>query len=174
MTMIHDSSESAQTAAAKPVTAERQNAVEGGKGRKAGRTKSARQKANQSNRKPSRNFRLSPKAMKGLRANSGKGFVNPYRPLSTYHACVAGLRRLGTGRFHSFEKIIAAVVVEMGGAADAFKGKKSRSDATGQDWKGRILQNVKVLARRDYGAKLRQLGYEVRVKSDKGAGVFKV
>jgi hypothetical protein len=61
----------------------------------------------------------------------------------------------------------------MGEGADDFKARKKRSDTTGKDWQDRIVQNVKVLARPDYGAKLRQIGFEVRLDS-KGAGLFKV
>jgi hypothetical protein len=173
MTMINDASESPRANAANPVMGRRQRKSNPKGARKAVKGKTARQKANQSNQKPSRSFRLTSEALKELRAESGKGFVNPYRESSTYHACTAALRKLGTGRFHALDKIIPAVIGEMGEAAAAFKSKKNRSDTTGKDWKERVIQNVKVLARPDYGAKLRQLGFEVRTDSVKGAGLFK-
>src|SRR5689334_21693143 len=107
-----------QTADAKP-----QSAAKAGKGKKATKAKNARQKANQSNRKASRNFRLTPTAFKALRDDGGKGFINPYRESVAYHACTAALRKLGAGRLHPFEKIVPAVLAEMGEAAHAFKAK---------------------------------------------------
>lgn len=145
------------------------------KGRKAAKGKNARQKASQRRRKVAgRNFELSSKALEGLRAKGGRGVANPYRESSSYHACVEALRNLGTGRLHPFDKIVPGVVTEMGKAADAFKAKKNRSKETGTDWKDRIVQNVRVLARGDYGAKLRQVGYEIRTDRKEGAGLFKV
>lgn len=177
MTMINDAFVSLKDNAVKAVKAKPQNVAKGGKARKAAKAKSARQKANQTNRKASgaaRGFKLTPEALKELRAEGGKGFINPYRDGSTYAACTAAIRKLGPGRFHPFDKIVAAVVAEMGDAAKEFKAKKKRSDATGKDWKERVIQNVRVLARPDYGAKLRQIGYEVRTDKSKGAGLFKL
>jgi len=164
-------------AAAKPLNPKPQKASKGKMGKKAAKRKNARQKPNQRNRKtfsPNRNFKLTPEALKELRAENGKGFVNPYREGSSYHACVTALKKLGVGSFHAFDKIVPAVISEMGDAAKNFKAKEKRSDETGKDWRDRIVQNVKVVARPDYGAKLRQLGYEVCVESEKGAGLFKL
>ena len=175
MTMINNASESLEVDAAKSVKRSRLGKSKPKGARNAAKAKSARQKASQSGRQPSgskRSFNLTSEALKELRAEGDKRFINPYRDGSNYHACVAALRKLGTGRFHSFDKIIPTIVAELGEAARAFVRKKNRSDVTGKNWKERAVQNVKVLARSDYGAKLRQIGYEVRIDKNKGAGLF--
>ena len=55
-----------------------------------------------------------------------------------------------------------------------FKGREKRNDETGKGWKDRMVQNCRVIARKDYGEPLRKTGYEVRTDGAKGCGLFKL
>jgi hypothetical protein len=103
------------------------------------------------------------------------GFQNPFRSSGNYWASIEALRSLGVGRLHPFAQIVGAVKKSMGANWKAFAEKDSRSKETGKDAEHRILQNVSVLARKDYGKPLRGLGYEVRWDGrEKLAGLFKI
>ncbi len=100
---------------------------------------------------------------------------NPYREGGSYHAVVSGLRSLGLNRLHSFDAIVPAVRKAMGSAYKAFARKDARNDETGKDARERIIQNVSVVARKDYGAPLRKVGFEVRYDGrEKQAGLFRL
>lgn len=178
MTMIDQAFASLKATASKSVKAKPQTGGKRGKRTKAAKSSIARQKANQRSRKASgssRNFKLTPKALKEFRAEAGKRFINPYRPGSLYHLSIAAFQQLGANRWYSLEKLTAAIESRMGSdAVKAFKAKQKRNPKTGKSWKERLIQNVKVLARPDYGMKLRQVGHEIRTDRTKGAGLFKV
>jgi hypothetical protein len=102
-------------------------------------------------------------------------FANPYRAGSSYAACVDGLLMLGLNKFHGFDAVLPAVKKAMGSSLKEFAAKECRNEETGKDADQRIIQNVSVVARKDYGAKLRELGYEVRFNGrEKQAGLFKM
>jgi hypothetical protein len=176
MGMIDKAFRSLKANAAKSRDAKARKDGNSGKGRNRGTQTKTRHKTSRRNPQASeRNFRLSPVAVNELQAAGGTAFINPYRPTSTYHACIAALQKLGVGKLHSFDNIEAAVITAMASETlKSFKIKKKRNKKTGKSWKERIVQNVRVLARSDYGAKLRQVGHEVRTNREKGAGLFKV
>jgi hypothetical protein len=62
---------------------------------------------------------------------------------------------------------------ELGPNAAAFKARPPRSKQ-GKDWRERIEQNARTLARVDYGQPLREVGFEVRTAYGSGAGLFRV
>lgn len=101
--------------------------------------------------------------------------TNPFRVGGGYWASVEAMRALGMGKMHAFDAIVLAVIRAMGAEAyKAFKAKDSRNEETGKDANARIIQNVGVVARKDYGKPLRDLGYEVRFDGrEKIAGLFK-
>lgn len=101
--------------------------------------------------------------------------LNPYRAGGAYWASVEGLKALGMGQMHPFDQIVPAVRKQMGDNWKAFAEKEARSEETGKDADHRILQNVSVITRKDYGKPLRDLGYEVRWDGRaKVAGLFKI
>lgn len=103
------------------------------------------------------------------------GSLNPYRVGGAYWASVEALTALGVGKMHPFAEIVPAVKRAMAQNWKAFAEKEARSDETGKDAERRILQNVSVLARKDYGKPLREVGYEVRWDGrQKVAGLVKV
>ncbi len=101
--------------------------------------------------------------------------TNPYRVGGGYWSSVEALRALGVGKMHAFDAIIPAVIKAMGAEAfKAFKAKDARSD-NGKDAHGRIIQNVAVVARADYGKPLTDIGWVVKYDGrEKKAGIFKV
>lgn len=100
--------------------------------------------------------------------------LNPYRENGGYWATVEALRGLGMDTLHPFESIIPAVKKVFGLNWSEFKNKDARND-NGKDAEQRIIQNVGVVARKDYGAPLRELGFEVRFDGrQKVAGLFKI
>jgi DNA-directed RNA polymerase subunit RPC12/RpoP len=118
--------------------------------------------------------KAAPKVAPAHKAKSG-AFENPYREGGNYHACVNGLLALGQNRMHSFANIIAAVRKEMFSNWKAFASKEKRNEETGLDANAKVIQNVSVLKRPDYGAKIIEQGYEVRFSGkEKTAGLFKI
>jgi hypothetical protein len=103
------------------------------------------------------------------------GPASAYREGGGYWASVTALAALGENQMHAFDKIIPAVIRAFGPERfKAFKSKDARNE-NGKDANGRIVQNVAVVARADYGEPLRKLGYEVRCDGrEKVAGLFKV
>jgi hypothetical protein len=101
---------------------------------------------------------------------------NPYRISGGYWSSVEALRSLGIGKMHSFEKIVPAIKAAMGKEALAeFRKKDSRNEETGKDCDARIIKNVSVVARKDYGAKLRANKMEVRFSGkERTAGLFRI
>jgi hypothetical protein len=100
---------------------------------------------------------------------------NPFRAGGSYWSSVEALKVLGIGKMHPFSKIVPAVKRVMGEHWKTFAEKDARNEKTGKDADHRILQNVSVLSRQDYGKPLRELGYEVRWDGrEKLAGVFKL
>ena len=103
------------------------------------------------------------------------GSQNPYRVGSSYWASVEALRALGVGRMHDKGEVVAAIRKALGDGWKAFAEKPQRNEATAKDAESRAWQNVAVLARKDYGAPLRAVGYEVRWNGrEKAAGLFKI
>ncbi|HEX8522335.1 MAG TPA: hypothetical protein VF669_08770 [Tepidisphaeraceae bacterium] len=95
----------------------------------------------------------------------------PYRQGGGYWATVEALRTLGSGKLHSHAAILAAYKKAMG--ADAWKALAKRDGKLSTDQ--RAMLNVSVVARKDYGKPLREVGYEVRWDGrEKVAGLFKV
>ncbi len=95
--------------------------------------------------------------------------TTPYREGSSYQTIIVALKGLGVGKFHAWDKIIGAVELPSG-----FKSKEKRND-NGLNWKGRVMQNVRVLARADYGKACRDiLKLEVRTNGKDGAGLFRL
>jgi hypothetical protein len=93
-------------------------------------------------------------------------FVNPHREGSSYFQICETLKGLGSNRLHDGEKVIKAFAETLGTAKlKEYKGKEKRNE-NGLDWHGRLLQSVRVLARADYGAKLRAIGWEVRTEKN--------
>lgn len=102
-------------------------------------------------------------------------YLAPFRVGSTYWAIVEALKSLGVDKMHSFAEITPAVECVMGEYWKAFAEKDARNDETGKDAEHRVLQNVSVLARQDYGKPLRERGYEVRRDGrEKLAGLLKI
>ena len=100
---------------------------------------------------------------------------NPYRVGGGYWATVEALKELGTDQLHAFDAIVPAVIRAMGDKFKDFKAKDARNAETGKDATARIIQNVSVVARKDYGEPLRDKGYEVRFEGrNKVAGLFKI
>lgn len=96
--------------------------------------------------------------------------TNPYRPFGGYWATVEALRSLGVGKMFAFTVIVPAVRKAMGDAWKAFAAKEGKLTAD-----ERVLMNVMVCSRKDYGRPLVGLGYEVRWDGrEKTAGIFKV
>jgi hypothetical protein len=101
--------------------------------------------------------------------------LNPYRAGGSYWASVQALKTLGIGKMHPFADIVPAVKRVMGEHWKTFAEKDARNEKTGKDADHRVLQNVSVLARQDYGKPLRERGYEVRWDGrEKAAGLFKL
>jgi hypothetical protein len=101
--------------------------------------------------------------------------LNPYRVGGSYWASVKALKALGIGKMHPFAELVPAVKRVMGEHWKTFAEKDARNKKTGKDADHRVLQNISVLARQDYGKGLRDLGYEVRwYGREKVAGLFKV
>lgn len=101
--------------------------------------------------------------------------TNPYREGGGYWATVEALRALGVGKLHALDKVVPAVIRAYGPERfKAFKAKDARNE-NGKDANARIIQNVAVVARNDYGEPLRKLGWEVRFDGrEKVAGLFKL
>lgn len=100
---------------------------------------------------------------------------NPYRSGGSYWASIEALKALGVGKTHAFADIVRAVKKAMGENWNLFAQKESRNDETGKNADRRLLQNVSVLSRKDYGKPLRERGYEVRWDGrEKLAGLFKI
>ena len=138
-------------------------------------------KTAKSSRKPQKAASKSAKVGKAAKASPAANDaqmpnqLNPYRVGGGYWASVEALRTLGVGKMHAFDLIIPAVIRAMGtDGFKAFKAKDSRSDK-GKDANGRIIQNVAVVARRDYGKPLVECGFCVRFDGrERTAGLFKV
>jgi hypothetical protein len=97
---------------------------------------------------------------------------NPYRVGGGYWAAVEALRSLGMGKLHSFEKIVPAIIKLM-------KAEKTYADFASKKGKltpeQRILTNVMVTARADYGKPLAANKLEVRWNGrEKQAGLFRL
>lgn len=102
--------------------------------------------------------------------------TNPYRAGGGYWATVEALRLLGVGKLHAFEKVVPAVKKAMSDAGTwgEFSKRENRNEETGKDTNGRVIQNVSVVGRKDYGAPLRELGFEVKFDGrEKVAGLFR-
>lgn len=111
----------------------------------------------------------------GAAGKPTSGFQNPYRVGGSYWASVDALASLGIGQMHAFAEIVPAVKKSMGDNWKIFAEKESRSAERGKDAAFRILQNVSVLARKDYGKPLRELHHEVRWDArQKAAGLFRL
>jgi hypothetical protein len=100
---------------------------------------------------------------------------NPFREFGGYWSSVEALRALGVEKMHGFDAIIPAVIRAMGAERfKAFKAKDARNEETGKDANARIIQNVSVVARKDYGFPLNAEGWEVRFDGrEKVAGLFR-
>ncbi|MGA2440747.1 MAG: hypothetical protein ABSH08_07300 [Tepidisphaeraceae bacterium] len=97
---------------------------------------------------------------------------NPFRVGGSYYSVVAALEALGVGKMHSAEQFSKAFAEAMGPAKFAeFKAVKPRSKK-GKPWQERILQNGIVVCRPDYGAPLREVGFEVLKERDKDGYSF--
>lgn len=124
--------------------------------------KAARPKAKM--RKPSQSAKARQKLPERNLKGSGDAKQSPYRVGSCYMAIIDALRRLGIGRVHSWDKIVSTVELP--------KGFKSKD---GLGWKDRVVQNTRVLTRKDYGFPCRKvLKMEVRTDGSSGAGLFKL
>jgi hypothetical protein len=101
-----------------------------------------------------------------------KGFVNPYRANGSYWTVCEVLARLGLNQFHAVVLLVKEFPKVMGKEKFAeFKGKEKRNE-NGKDCDGRIIQNANVVMRPDYGAALREVGYEVRKQKTEGGFEF--
>ena len=86
---------------------------------------------------------------------------NPYRVGGSYFSVVAALDALGIGKMHRAEKFSSAFAEAMGPKNFAeFKSAEPRNK-NGKPWQERIIQNALVVNRSDYGAPLREVGFEV-------------
>jgi len=102
------------------------------------------------------------------RQNGSQTKETPYREGSCYQNIIEALTKLGLGRIHGWDKIVSAVELPRG-----FKSKEKRNDETGKGWRDRVIQNVRVLGRNDYGKACRKvLRMEVRCEGKQGAGLF--
>jgi hypothetical protein len=131
----------------------------------------------QKNAKPTKASKAKTKAAKPQDAAGSRqsDSQNPYRAGGSYWASVEALTALGVGEMHPFAEIVPAVKKAMGEAWKAFAEKDARNDKTGKDADHRLLQNISVLTRKDYGKPLSDIGYEVRWNGrEKVAGLFKV
>jgi hypothetical protein len=103
---------------------------------------------------------------------------NAYREGSSYWAVVESLFSLGLGKMHLANDLIAEYAKQVDkDAFKAFKAKEKRNDATGLEWRQKVLQNAYVTTRQDYGKRMRDIGYEVRYeRTDDGAtyGLFRL
>jgi hypothetical protein len=134
-------------------------------------------KASAKRSKTAKATRGASKAAKGPKADPKapkpqSGPEAAYRVGGGYWASVVGLRSLGVGKMHPFAKIVPAVRKAMEGAGTwrAFTAKTGKLSAD-----ERMLMNVMVTSRADYGKPLVALGYEVRWDGRaEEAGLFKV
>lgn len=100
---------------------------------------------------------------------------NPYRQGGNYHACVEAVRSLGVGKMHPLPEVLDAIKKAMGHAAWVEFVAKAPHGSKGKDADARALANVSVIARKDYGRPLRDIGMEVRWDGrKKEAGLFKL
>lgn len=96
-----------------------------------------------------------------------KEFVNPFRENGSYWALVQSLRKLGVGKMWAAEKLVETYKSVVGPSAwKAFKAKDARNEKTHKSAEDRVLVNATVIMRRDYGAPLRAVGFEVRKERD--------
>ena len=143
------------------------------KARKATKATSKPQKATK--RTKVSKVRAKAKTAQDATGTAASGFQNPYRAGGSYAAIVNALASLGIGRMHDRDSILNAVRDDMGHEWSVFAKKENRSDKTGKDAEGRAWQNCAVLARPQYGAKLREAGYEIRFRGRDGlCGLFEV
>lgn len=104
---------------------------------------------------------------------SVKSGQNPYREGGSYHSVVATLAKLGTERMHPAAKVVSEYRKVVGPTAwKAFASKPSRNEETGKAAEARVIQNCIVVNRVDYGAPLREVGYEVRKGRSEGGYQF--
>lgn len=108
--------------------------------------------------------------------NANQTTTNPFREGSSYHCIVNAFRSLGVNEWHSFDALLPAIRKEMGSSLKAFAAKEARNEETHKDTNGRLLTNVSVLARKDYGSPLREkCKLEVRWNGrEKQAGLFRI
>jgi hypothetical protein len=100
---------------------------------------------------------------------------NPFRIGGGYWASIQALRAAGQGKMHAFDVLVPLVKKAMGDGYKAFAAKDARNDATGKDAEARIIQNISVTARKDYGQPLVENGLHVVFDGrNKTAGLFKV
>lgn len=109
---------------------------------------------------------------KAAKATKTASLTNPFREGGGYHATVAGISSLQTETLHPFESIIPAIKKAFGLNWSEFAKKEERNE-NGKDTEGRLIQNLGVLARPDYGFPLRSQGWEIRFDGrQKVAGLF--
>jgi len=115
--------------------------------------------------KPSKAVATAPKGQ-----NRPELKTNPFREGGGYWSAVVALRALGIGKMHSFSLVLPAIRKAMGNGWKEFASKKGKLTAD-----QRAMLNVMVVSREDYGAPLKELGFEVRWDGrEKQAGIFKV
>ena len=96
-------------------------------------------------------------------------FENPYRVGGGYWAATEATPTLGLNRMHPFDVIVPAIKTAMGERFAAFSAKEGKLSP-----EQRLLTNVMVLSRPDYGRPLHEVGYEIRWDGrQKLAGMFK-
>lgn len=129
------------------------------------------EKAPKAEAQKDRKYALKDEVVKGLLklAKTEKKFPNPYRS-GAYHATVEALA-MTLGKWQTFDQFKQHFVKAMGADWADFSHRAKRNE-NGLDVDGRILQNVNVLRRPDYGMKLQQVGYRIETdKSEKGLKV---
>lgn len=97
-------------------------------------------------------------------AKAEKHFPNPYRPTSSYATCVDAICKLGLGKWHDAEAVVAAYKsVADKTAFKSFKSREARNENGLDNVNDKIVQNCNVICRtKDYGLPLVAVGYEAR------------
>lgn len=108
-------------------------------------------------------------------AKSAKKVPNPYRPSSSYAACINAIAACGKlGQFFDVKSICEQFAKVMPkDAFAAFKNRQPRENGL-ESWKDKVCQNCTTLTRqKDYGKPLKQVGFVVeRQRSDEGEVSF--
>jgi hypothetical protein len=112
-------------------------------------------------------------AAKVTKSAKSEKATNCYREGGSYWAVVETLRKLGIGKMHKADAFVKAYPAVVGADAwKAFKAKEARNEATAKDATARVIQNAIVVNRPDYGASLREIGFEVRKDRKDGGYLF--